>query len=158
VPDPAATAARAALERHGRAVARAGLIVFALGLANGFLIEALPLPRLARAAHLVALIGAALLIGLAAWWPRLAMSAGRSRLLGSLAVCGLGGAWLVYFAAAALGAGGMFPQAAGGAPGSPAVENAVSAAMLAVAVALFAACAVAFCALGRPPRESGSAE
>jgi hypothetical protein len=126
------------------------VLLFAISLLNGFLIHALPLPRLALSAHLVALIGSSFLIGLGASWPRLQYSARASRLAAFLAVYGFCGAWVVYFSSAALAAGGQFTLASGNVRGPWVVESAISVGLMTVAVALIALCGMTWRALGRP--------
>lgn len=125
-----------------RVLAGAGVGLLIISLGNGFVIKALPLPRLAQSAHLVGLIGAVFLIALGALWPSLQCSGRLSRIGVALALYGFLGAWLMYFAAAATGTGGMFPMASRGIRGTPAAENLMSLAMLTVAIALFALCGV----------------
>jgi len=91
-------------------------------------VPARALPRLALSAHLVGLLGAGFLIALAALWPMLSQTPRLSRVGAVLAVCGFGGGWLVYFVAAATGAGGMFPL--------------VSLGLLTIALTLLACCGI----------------
>jgi hypothetical protein len=120
----------------------AGVILLAVSLVNGFLIESMPLVRLALSAHLVGLMGSAFLIGLSASWPALALAQRTSRIAALAAVCGFFGGWLVYFVAAATGTGGMFPIASSNTRGSAVLEGAISSALLSVALALFALCGI----------------
>jgi hypothetical protein len=138
------------LDGHGRRVARAGVLLFAISLVNGFLIHSLPLTRLALSAHLVGLIGSTFLIGLSAWWPRLHQSLPASRLLAILSVYGFVGGWLVYVSAATFAAGGMFPLLSGGTHGGAAAEALIGGAILTVAIALFLMSAMIWRGLGAP--------
>jgi hydroxylaminobenzene mutase len=116
----------------------AAACLFGASLLNGFAIEATRLPRLALSAHLVGLIGSALLVGLGGIWPRLAFPSLVSRVAAALAIYGFVAGWLLYLTAAVTGAAGLFPLAGGGARGSALVEGLMSTAFLTVALALFA--------------------
>jgi hypothetical protein len=125
---------------ESRLLARSGVLLLVVSLLNGFLVHASPLPRLSLSAHLVGLMGALFLLALAALWPTLTGTTRASRVGAWLAVYSFAGGWVVYFIAAATGAGGMFPMAAGGARGAPVVEVFVSVGMITVALALVALC------------------
>jgi hypothetical protein len=140
--------------RHGRFVVRAGVILLLISLVNGFLVQALPLERLALSAHLLGLIGSSLLIGLGLLWPKLNQTCRSSRIGAYLAVYGFCGGWLIYFSAAATGAGGMFPMASAGARGNAIVEGLISAGMVTIALALFALCGIVLWGL-REGHDSG---
>lgn len=120
----------------------AGVILLAVSLVNGFLIETLPLVRLALSAHLVGLMGSAFLIGLGASWPALALAPRTSRIAAAAAVYGFCGGWFVYFLAAATGTGGMLPIASSNTRGSATLEGLISSVLLTVALALFALCGI----------------
>ncbi len=120
----------------------AGVILLAISLVSGFLIEMMPLVRLALSAHLVGLMGSAFLIGLGASWPALALTRRTSRVAALAAVYGFCGGWFVYFIAAATATGGMFPIASGHTRGSLFLERVMSGALLTVALALFALCGI----------------
>jgi hypothetical protein len=120
----------------------AGIALLAVSLANGFLIHTLPLARLALSAHLVGLIGSTFLLALGACWPAVVQAPRTSRIAAFLAVYGFCGGWVVYFSAAATGAGGMFPMASGNTRANAALEGWMSAALLTVALALFALCGI----------------
>jgi hypothetical protein len=66
----------------------AGVILLAISQVNGFLIETLPLVRLALSAHLVGLMGSGFLIGLGASWPALELPQRTSRIAALAAVYG----------------------------------------------------------------------
>lgn len=127
---------------QSRRLAGAGITLLAIALVNGFLIDALPLSRLALSAHLVGLLGACFLLALSACWPGLTLSSRASRLGAFAAIYGFAGGWLVYFSAALTGAGGSFPMASGNTRGSPVVEGALNLGLLTVAIALFALCSI----------------
>jgi hypothetical protein len=125
---------------HARWILRGGLALFVISLANGLLIEALPLVRLALSAHLVGLLGAAFLVGIGAVWPRLRHSERSAKVSAILALYGFVGGWFLYFSAAVLGAGGLFPIASGAARGSDLAEAVIGFGMATVALALLALC------------------
>src|SRR5215216_2780167 len=128
-------------DKYSRVIVVAGVLLFLASLVNGFLIHLLPLQRLALSAHLLGLIASSLLIGLGSFWPRLHLSQRLSRLGAILVIYGFWAGWIVYFSAAALGAGGMFPILAGGKRASPMIELSITFGMLTVALALFSSIA-----------------
>jgi hydroxylaminobenzene mutase len=109
-------------EQHSRVLVGSGILLFLASLINGFFIHGAALPRLALSAHLLGLIGSAMLLGLGSFWPRLILSQKISRLGSILASYGFCAGWIVYFSAAVLGAGGMFPML-GGRQGVPVMER-----------------------------------
>jgi hypothetical protein len=115
-----------------------GALLFVGSLVNGFLISSFPLHRLALSAHLVGLLGAAFLFALGAAWDRFPFARVRGRLVAWLAIYGFCGGWLLYLISAATRTGGRFPMASGGVRGTPLAEGLVNAALLSVALALFA--------------------
>jgi (hydroxyamino)benzene mutase len=123
-------------EQHSRVLLVSGILLFLASLMNGFFIHGAALPRLALSAHLLGLIGSAMLLGLGSFWPRLNLSQKISSLGSILAIYGFCAGWLVYFSAAVSGAGGMFPML-GGRQGVPVMENLISVGMLTVALTLF---------------------
>jgi hydroxylaminobenzene mutase len=132
-----------------RHLARAGALLFVTSLLNGFVIQAIRLPRLALSAHLVGLLGAAFLFALAGLWPHLGFGPRGSRVGVALAIYGFVMGWLVYLMAAVTGAAGLFPMAGAGARGTPLAEAMMSAMLLTVAVALFALSAMVWRAARR---------
>jgi hydroxylaminobenzene mutase len=135
-------------DKHARVLARAAVILFALSLVNGFLIHAVSEPRQALSAHLIGLIGTAILLGLATLWRHLHQSAAMSKAGVGLAIYGFGGGWLVNLMAALLGHFGVFPISAATPGGHSPGDYAISIALLSVALALFALAAVVFLGLG----------
>lgn len=121
---------------------RAGAVLFGASLLNGFAIQAARLPRLALSAHLVGLFGAAFLMALAPVWTRLRLPPRTSRIGTVLAIYGFFAGWLLYLTAAVTGAAGLFPMAGAGERGTRAVEAVMSAALLTIALALFALAAM----------------
>jgi hypothetical protein len=130
------------MSAYSRLLARAGIILFALSLINGFLVHVLALRDQALAAHLIGLIGALFLLALACLWPMLDQNAQMSGLGALLAVYGFGMGWLVNFAAAITGYFGLFPISVGAPGGRAAGDWAISIGLLTVVVALFTLCGV----------------
>jgi len=116
----------------------AGALLFILSLVNGFAISSFPLRRLALSAHLVGLLGAAFLFALGAAWNRIHFAGARGRMVAWLAIYGFYAGWVLYLVSAATRAAGRFPMAGGGVRGTPLAEGVVNAALLSVALALFA--------------------
>ncbi|HEX6757032.1 MAG TPA: hypothetical protein VF086_01260 [Propionibacteriaceae bacterium] len=123
-------------EGHSRVLVGSGILLFLASLINGFFIHGAALPRLALSAHVLGLISSAMLLGLGSFWPRLNLSRKISALGSILAIYGFCTGWIVYFSAAVLGAGGMFPML-GGRRGIPVVEQFISIGMLTVVLTLF---------------------
>jgi hypothetical protein len=132
------------MNTHARLIARAGVVLFALSLANGFLVHVLALRDQALGAHLIGLIGSVFLLTLACLWPSLNQRARASGFGAFLAVYGFGMGWLVNFAAAITGYFGVFPISAAATGGRAPGDWLVSAGLLTVAAALFTLCVVVF--------------
>jgi hypothetical protein len=135
---------------HSRALATAGALLFVASLVNGFVIHIMPLRRLALSAHLVGLIASTFLVGLSGLWPRLQLPQLVSGVGTICAVYGFWAGWIVYFSAALLGAGGMFPILSGDTSGTPFLESALKIAMATVAVTLFALSGIVLRGLSKP--------
>jgi len=133
---------------HGRLLVRAGVILFAISLVNGFLVHVLPLEHETLAAHVVGLIGAAILIALGSLWSRLAQTFQASRTGVVLAIYGFVGGWLINFVAAVTGDLGVFPISVGVSHGSLVGNIFVSCALLTVALADFALAGIVLRGLG----------
>lgn len=128
------------LWRHARWVQRSGVLLFLLGLFNGFVVHTQALPGVVLAAHLVALMGGTFLIAIGLLWSRLGLSR-RASLAGIwLAVYGFYGGWLLYLLAGVAGIGGMFPLAAGPVQGTAAQEGFLGIAFATAAVAMVGLC------------------
>lgn len=136
-------------DEHSRALATAGALLFLASLVNGFVIHIMPLQQLALSAHLVGLIASTFLVGLSGLWPRLHLPQLVSGVGTICAVYGFWAGWVVYFSAALLGAGGMFPLS-GGTSGPPSLESALKVAMATVAVTLFALSGIVLRGLSKP--------
>jgi len=112
-----------------RRLAGHGLVLALLGLLTGLIGPNLALPRLGLAAHTIALLGAALLLGLAACWPLFELGERARRWMAGLWLVALYTNWAGCLVGAAVGAGRLTPLAARGAEG-PAWAEAVVAALL----------------------------
>lgn len=100
-----------------RRLASHGLILALLGLLTGLIGPNLTLPRLGLAAHTIALLGAALLLGLAACWPLFELEERWRRWMAGLWLIALYTNWAGCLLGAATGAGRLTPIAARGAEG-----------------------------------------
>jgi hypothetical protein len=92
-----------------RLMLRAGAILFAISLINGFLVHILSLRQQAVAAHIIGLLGALFLLSLGNVWPKLSHGPSSSRVGAALAIYGFAGGWLINFVAAVTGVFGVFP-------------------------------------------------
>jgi hydroxylaminobenzene mutase len=118
------------LNKASKIIFGSGIILFLISLINGFLIQLLCLPRLGLSAHLIGLIGASFLFGIGSYWSRLNLSPRTSKIGMVLLIYSFCVGWAVYFAAAALGAGKMFPIASQNKAGTSAVEGIIGIFML----------------------------
>jgi hydroxylaminobenzene mutase len=104
----------------GRQLCLSGFVLFALGLASGFLVPAVALPRVGLSAHLAGVQSGMLLVILGLVWPHLSLAGGAERAARGLAIASLYATWLGIQLAAAFGATGAMPLASGGAASSAA--------------------------------------
>jgi hydroxylaminobenzene mutase len=135
---------------QGRRLVRLGVLLFLLGLLNGFFIHSAVLPILARSAHLLALMAGTWLVAIGAVWPMLTLSRFASGVGLGLATYSAFLGWLVYLFAALSGAGGMFPLASSNLRGLWAAETIVQIAMITVALAFFMLCMMLLAGLRKP--------
>ncbi len=141
---------------HARWLQRAGVLLFLLGLLNGFIVHQQPLPRVALEAHVIALMSGIFLFALGLAWPRLRFGSALSRIGLALAVYGFYAGWMIYLVAGISGIGGMFPLAAAGLRGAALHERMVSLALASAALAMIALCVLLFWGLrGRAPAADG---
>src|SRR5256885_6510005 len=115
---------------QGRALTRAGVVLFLLGLLNGLVVHALTVPRIvlaapsqALAAHLVALMSGTFLVAIGLVWPRLRLSRMGARLGFAAALYGFYGGLILHFLAGIWGAASVLPLSAGGARGTAFQES-----------------------------------
>ncbi|NKI34700.1 hydrogenase [Wenzhouxiangella sp. XN79A] len=116
-----------------------GFVLALLGLLTGLIGPDLPLPRLGLAAHTIGLLGAALLLGLAACWPLFDLTDRARRWMAGLWLIALYTNWAGCLLGAALGAGRLTPLAARGAEGPAWAEAAVAVLLGGGSLAAFAA-------------------
>ncbi len=121
---------------HARRIAQGGIVLFAISLANGFLIHILALQRPALSAHLIGLLGSGFLIALSSLWARLSLTPTVSRLGLILALYGFFGGWFFNFVGALTGHFGVYPISAQATGGHSFADYMVSAGLLSVAFSL----------------------
>lgn len=130
------------LLRHARWIQRSGVLLFLLGLFNGFFVHTQAVPDVVLAAHLVAIMGGTFLIAIGLLWSGLRLSRRASGAGCWLAVYGFFSGWLPYLLAGVAGIGGMFPLAAGPAQGTAAQEEFMGIACATAAMAVIGLCAL----------------
>ena len=119
---------------------RHGFLLILLGLLTGFLVPALALPRLALAAHTIALLSGAFLILLGAIWAQFTLSRHAGHTMKWLWIYSSYANWLGCLIGAATGAGKMTPIAAMGSSGPLWAETLVAILLISVGItALIAA-------------------
>jgi hydroxylaminobenzene mutase len=107
-------------------LALAGVVLFLLGLLNGFTISLGRSPRLGLSAHLTAVQSGTFLIAMGLLWPYIDVPAGWSVITGSVLWISLYSLWLALLLAGLFGAGRGLPIAGGGVRTKPAYQIAVS--------------------------------
>ncbi len=135
-----------------RSLAAHALILALLGLVTGLVGPNLALPRLALAAHTVALLGGAWLMALAAAWPMFELSVRSRRWKSAAWLYALYTNWLGCLIGAGFGAGRMTPLAARGTEGAGAIEALVAALLLSGSLAAFVAVGLGLAGLRRNGR------
>jgi hydroxylaminobenzene mutase len=96
-----------------------GMLLFLLGLFNGFAIPRLRSPRLGLSAHLAGVQSGTFLVAAGLLWPRLGLVAPWGALLGHTLWISLYAVWLSLLLAGAFGAGRGLPLAGQGVTTSP---------------------------------------
>jgi len=135
-----------------RSLAAHALILALLGLVTGLVGPNLALPRLALAAHTIALLGGAWLMSLAAAWPLFELSARSRRWKSAAWLYALYTNWLGCLLGAVFGAGRLTPLAAQGTVGTAASEVLVAALLLSGSLAAFVAVGLGLAGLRRTNR------
>ena len=107
-------------------LALAGVILFLLGLLNGFGIALGRSPRLGLSAHLTAVQSGTFLIAISMLWSHIGFPDGTSGAIGAALWVSLYLLWLALFLAGLLGAGRGLPIAGGGIETKPLYQTAVS--------------------------------
>jgi (hydroxyamino)benzene mutase len=111
-------------------LAISGVVLFLLGLLNGFAIPFGRSPRLGLSAHLTAVQSGTFLIAMSAIWPHIKFSVGLAQVLSTALWSSLYLLWLALFFAGILGAGRGLPIAGGGIEAKPFQQRAVSAILM----------------------------
>ncbi len=122
-----------------RSLAAHALVLALLGLVTGLVGPSLPLPRLALAAHTIALLGGAWLMALAAAWSIFELSARTLHWNAVAWLYALYTNWLGCLLGAAFGAGRLTPLASRSTEGPEAIELLVAALLLSGSLAAFVA-------------------
>jgi len=107
-------------------LALAGIVLFLLGLLNGFIIGLGRSPRLGLSAHLTAVQSGTFLVAMSLLWPHIGFPDGTSGLTGDALWVSLYLLWLALCLAGLLGAGRGLPIAGGGIETKPFYQNVVS--------------------------------
>ncbi len=108
------------------ALALAGVLLFLLGLLNGFAISIGRSPRLGLSAHLTAVQSGTFLIAMSLLWPHIGFPDGRGEATGFVLWVSLYALWLALLFAGLLEAGRGLPIAGGEARTRPIYQRAVS--------------------------------
>lgn len=107
-------------------LASAGIILFLIGLLNGFAIPLGRSPRLSLSAHTTAVQSGTFLIALGIFWPFIEAPGGWGTIISHVLWISLHVLWLALFLSGVLGAGRSLPLAGGGVETKPLIQAAVS--------------------------------
>lgn len=107
-------------------LAVAGVLLFLLGLLNGFVIGLGRSPRLGLSAHLTGVQSGTFLIAMSLLWPHFDLQDGAGELIGTGLWVSLYLLWLALMLAGLLGAGRGLPIAGGGIEARPFYQRVVS--------------------------------
>ena len=119
-----------------------GVFLFFLGLIVGFLVPALPNPRMGLASHLEGIINGIFLIVVGSIWSRLVLAPGVLKVLFSLLIYGTFANWLATLLAAIWGAGRSMPIAAQGQESAAWKEVVVDFLLYSLSLAMLASCVI----------------
>ena len=119
-----------------------GVFLFFLGLIVGFLVPALPNPRMGLASHLEGIINGIFLIVIGSIWSRLVLAPGVLKVLFSLLIYGTFANWLATLLAAIWGAGRSMPIAAQGQESTASKEVVVDFLLYSLSLAMLASCVI----------------
>jgi hydroxylaminobenzene mutase len=123
----------------GRRLARAGAILFLVGLLLGLVIPQFTVPRLALSAHLLALLQGMFLLLVGLLWPRLVLGGWLARLIPWVALYGSVAPIVATGLAAAWGAGaGILTMTAAGHPGTGLLELVITGLLRSAGLSLIA--------------------
>jgi hydroxylaminobenzene mutase len=126
------------------------MTLFVLGLLTGLAVQEMANPRAGLAAHLEGVMNGIFLMVVGLAWKELALGERGARVVFWLLVFGTWANWATTAASAILGTSKTTPIAGAGHSGSPLAENAVTALLVLVAVAMIAACGAMAWRLWRP--------
>jgi (hydroxyamino)benzene mutase len=112
-------------------LALAGIVLFLLGLLNGFVIALGRSPRLSLSAHLTGVQSGTFLIVMGVLWPHIAFPDGAGGFMGAVLWVSLYLLWLALCLAGLLGAGRGLPLAGGGIETRPFYQRVVSVLLIA---------------------------
>ena len=124
---------------YDRTLLQLGVILFLFGLATGFVVPLLAIPRLGLASHLEGVMNGIVLMVLGLMWPRLKLGAGLQRLTFLLAVYAAIANWAATLFAAATRAAAMMPIAGGGATADATAEAIVAFLLITLSIAMITA-------------------
>lgn len=137
-----------------RALIRAGIALFLIGLLTGFVAPALPVPRLGLASHLEGLMNGLFLVALGLIWSRLTLPVWAAGLTVYGALYGTVANWLATLLGAIWGAAAMMPLAGGGATATPLKEALVAGLLVSLSLAMVLVCLLVLWGLARSPKGS----
>ena len=126
-----------------------GVFLFFLGLVVGFLVPALPNPRMGLASHLEGIINGIFLIAIGSIWSRLVLAPRVLKVLFSLLIYGTFANWLATLLAAIWGAGRSMPIAAQGQESTASKEIVVDFLLYSLSLAMLASCVILLIGLRR---------
>ena len=135
-----------------RALMRAGVLLFLLGLLTGLAVPLMQIPRMALSSHLEGVMNGMLVMILGLLWPKLSLPAWASTATFWLALYGTFANWLATLLSAAWGAAALMPIAGQGAVGTPLAEGIVAALLGSLTLAMIAVCGFVLWGLRRTTR------
>jgi len=142
---------RSTLERQGHRMLQIGVALLAVTALEGFVIPALPLPRLGLSVHTLGSLQAVLFLALGLVWPRLALGRTAARVAWWTYVYSSFATWAAYVMAAVWGGGGTaIPLASAGTQGSAAQEMAIRITLFSSAPTFFVAIVILIAGLRLP--------
>jgi len=139
---------------HARSLLRLGITLFLLGLLTGLVIPEMKNPRAGLAGHLEGVLNGMFLMIAGLAWKELGLTGRAERLTYGLLVFGTFANWATSTAIGILGTSRMTPIAGAGHGAGPLAENAVSAMLVLLAVAMVVASGTIAYRLWRPAREA----
>ncbi len=123
-----------------RALMRAGVLLFLMGLLTGLAVPVLQVPRMGLSSHLVGTMSGIFLVVLGLMWPRLALPVWAGTTTFWAALYGSFANWLATLLSAIWGAAAMMPIAGQGATSTPLAEGIVAALLGSLTLAMILVC------------------